>query len=163
MASRDTHSEDWHDTKVPEDRRDIMRRQCPMHDPGKHWLDDYDYVFGTDDAEDHPPTWQDFIKMVRNSVDLNDKIHKFAIVFVKDDGTLQVMASPGIGHNGSVNLLAKAISIMAYQEDAEEQHQQTQLAALFGGLLPGTLPGVSPYSRENEDDSDDVPQTGQYL
>lgn len=131
MASRDTHPEDWHDRKVPEDRRDIMRRQCPQHDPGKHWHDDYNYVFGTEDGEENPPTWRDCIKLVRNSVKLDEKIHKFAVVYVREDGILKCMASPGIGHHGSVNLLAKAISIMAYQKDAEEQRQQQQ-SAQFG-------------------------------
>src|SRR5271166_1769348 len=155
-------------------------KTCITHD--EHWQDDFAYT--NDDRLPVPedaPRLSEVAKLIMHATKEGDNpvIYRFSLVYVDAaTGNLQVITNPGMSGPASVNLLARAASVIAFQEAQLEKQAQQLLAgglktALRGAVEHGEgLPNLAaifghsglirpPTAVEDEDEQD--LQTGQYL
>ena len=138
-------------------------KTCIAHDD--HWQDDFAYVSEKrlPVPENAPRTAQ----MAAMVADLDDvPIYRFAIVYVNaKTGNIQLATSPGVSAPASMNLLAKAISTLAFQEAYEERMAEQMLNSGLRDALKkavegdGDIPDLSSVfggMRETDDVIDDV-------
>lgn len=136
----DTHEHEGHD------------KTCQVHDD--HWQDDYAYVGSEKRLEalkEGPgelPSTESMAELISQLEDVI--VFRFALVYVNGEtGNIQVATNPGMETPGAINLLAKAISVMAFQEaqlEGEAKHivnmgmKEALKNALQGG---GEMPDLS--------------------
>ena len=155
-------------------------KTCITHD--EHWQDDFAYT--NDDRLPVPedaPRLSEVAKLIKHATKEGDNpvIYRFSLVYVDAaTGNLQVITNPGMSGPASINLLARAASVIAFQEAQLEKQAQQLLAgglktALRGAVEHGEeLPNLAaifghsglirpPTAVEDEDEQD--LQTGQYL
>lgn len=139
------------------------RRACPIHDENLHWQDDIAYVNG--DVAEPPegykaPTWAEMAAVIlRDKPEAVDNIYRFALVYVNGEtGHIDVIGDPASNFLTVVNLLSKAISMMAFQESETVKRMQETISEKIERLL-----GVKVPKDDDNIDLDDYPESGQYL
>lgn len=131
-------------------------RACLEHDENHHWEDDEAYVETGDrlPVPEYAPTWEDIVTLLDNNPPEGDShIYRFAIVFVNaEDGQIGVFANPGAEPPSVINLLARAVSIMAFQQNEKGRIMGEMLmGAIKGGTLPPGFHGVTIPTDQGED------------
>jgi hypothetical protein len=139
-------------------------RTCFGHD--KHWMDDSVYVnYGEEGApvEDDSPGKEELIDLLEAAIDDDQKIFRFALVFVDEKGFIQLGTNPGMTPDTTINLLAKAISIMAVQEQIDDQMAYAQGMQKLGKALgmaangEGPMPDLSSiFGGMDDNDSEEI-------
>lgn len=127
-----------------EEKHDNERatRACTEHDKNAHWLDDRAYVSDImQDVPEDAPGWKEMVDAIRkNAPDDNPKIFKFVLAFVDGKtGGIQVMTSPNQGVMGAINLMTRAASIMAFQEEETGAQASQHVLDLLGKGLRGAM------------------------
>lgn len=143
-------------------------RTCFGHD--RHWMDDEVYVrYGDDGApvHDDAPNNNDLLEILQASLDKEQLNYRFALVIVNEKGGIQCATNPGATAMATMNLLARAVSIMAMQHDLEARETSNAFMSGLGDLLrKGVETGAVKIGQYNPDEMPDVNQgegTGQYL
>ena len=120
---------------------DESRRHCPRHDLGKHWIDDLAY---TQENTRLPvptgaPTFRDMLEVIRQSApEDNPSVYRFALVFVDGEtGGINCLSSAGLEVSSTINLLSRAISIIAFQDMRAERGAMNIVSGLVTRLRNG--------------------------
>lgn len=111
-------------------------RACFEHDKSEHWRDDYTFAIG-EPAHAAPNTYSDMVELLkRDQPEDNPNVYRFATVYVRaDTGTVELVGSPDQNHDQLVNLLSKAISLVAFQQDHAKGMVKAQMSEMLGEFL----------------------------
>jgi hypothetical protein len=123
---------------------------CQEKDPQQHWVDDFAYA-STErlPIPDDAPHADDMIKLLQKFARKtgNAPIYRFVLVCVDAEcGNIIVVPSPGTHGPGIINLLSRAVSILAFQDALNEEEILNKL----GGML-------------DKDNIQTISDTGMYL
>lgn len=113
---------------------------CFSH--AEHWRDDSVYA-NPDFDTDNLPTGEFMAETIGEAMDEkeDEKIYRFALVYVNGDGAIQLMSNPGMTPMSSINLLSSAIRILAFQEGALEAAAQNIINRGMGKALKEAMAG----------------------
>lgn len=112
---------------------------CFSH--AEHWRDDSVYAHPEYNKENMPTT-ADLGKLLSEDLEERDeKVYRFALVFVDEDGAIQLVANPGQTPMSTINLLANAVRILSFQENALEQTAQAIVNQGLGNSLRKAMEG----------------------
>src|SRR5271166_1589238 len=107
-------------THADNHKREEGRRGCIAHDTGKHWVDDLAYIHESDrvPVPEYAPTYSDMLQVIQENAPKDDPaVYRFALVFVDgESGLINCLSSGGSEVSACINLLSRAISIMAHHE-----------------------------------------------
>jgi hypothetical protein len=150
---------------------------CVKHDT--HWHDDFAYLNKNRlPVPDDAPTLETVKHLLDHTIQDNgdEPVYRFAVIYVNaQTGTLQVMTNPGMSHPATINLLGRALSIIAFQEAQAEQEAERivvtgmgdalrravqrgggndmpDLSAILGGINPTGPRKAEPRKADDKDD-----------
>jgi hypothetical protein len=126
-------------TEHPGEQDHEHTRTCFGHD--SHWMDDSVYVNeGPEGAADCANSTKDLVKLLSSELP-DEKIYRFALVTVDDKGFIQLSTSPGMAHDNVVNLLSRAISILAVQRGIDERNDRVDFLESLGEAVGMAMTG----------------------
>lgn len=130
----DGHDENEHDCSEHE-----HDKTCMAHD--EHWQDDFAYTSTKRlPVPENAPRTAQMAKMIGELDDV--PIYRFALVYVDaKTGNVQLASSPGVSPSAAMNLLAKAISTLAFQEAYQERIAEQMLHRGLGQALAKAMVG----------------------
>jgi hypothetical protein len=137
--------------------------RCIQHDKNRHWEDDMKYVdpLNIDDIPpEQIPSWDMMVqKITEAKPDDTGGIYRFALVIVdQKTGLMDVLGSPGQDPLRVINLLSRAVSIIAYTEDVNAERNMSSTLATALKVYRDMLSGDEIPVTDNIN-----PISGQYL
>lgn len=143
-------------------------RSCPKHEENGHWIDDLAYTQEEDrlPIPDHAPRYDDMVRMIQaNMPEGNPSVYRFALVFVDGEtGGINALTSMGQDTAASINLLANAIRLVAFQDMRTERAISRTVSRIFSGLqMPQMPPEMQDFPMPDLGEVSDDRTAGPYL
>ena len=140
---------------------------CILHDPNRHWVDDYAYTDPDLSVTGDTPNAETMLTVLGKYFDgrENPPVYRFAVAWVNQEtGIIDVVGNPGSDENTTTNLLARAIALLAYQTSVKMSIAGSELGGVADAIKTVINARYGQGAPQMSEPQNPFPyDTGQYL